>query len=111
LLLAERYSIKGAAVFGAASGSWNGSPQLRDRLLAAVRRTTAPVFFIYAANDYSIAPGKALNAEIARAGRSHYLKIYPAVGSTPRDGHDFIHRRVSSWEGDVFAFLDECTRR
>jgi dienelactone hydrolase len=111
LLLAERHSIQAAAVFGAASGSWNGSPRLRDRLLTAVRRTTAPVFFIYAANDYSIAPGKALNAEIARAGRSHYLKIYPAVGSTPRDGHDFIHQRVSSWEGDVFAFFDERTRR
>jgi len=111
LLLAERYSIKGAAVFAAASASWNGSPELRDRLLAAVRRTTAPVFLIYAANDYSTAPGKALNAEMERAGRSHYLKIYPAVGSTPREGHDFIYRRVSSWEGDVFAFLDERTRR
>jgi dienelactone hydrolase len=111
LLLAERHGIRAAAVFGAAAGSWESSSKLRDRLLAAVRRTTAPVFFIHAANDYSIAPGKKLDAEMARAGRSHRLKIYPAVGSTPRDGHDFIHQRVSSWEPDVFAFLDERTRR
>jgi len=111
LLLTERHIIKAAAVFGAASGSWNGSRKLRDRLLVAVRRTTAPIFFIYAANDYSIAPGKALGAEMARAGSLHRLKIYPAVGSTPREGHDFIHQRVSLWEGDVFAFLDQRIRR
>jgi carboxymethylenebutenolidase len=110
LLEAERHGIRAAVVFGVAAGSWEGSPMLRDRLLAAVRRTTAPVFFIPAANDHSIAPGKALDAEMARAGRLHRLKIYPAVGSTPRDGHDFIHQRVSSWETDVFAFLDEHTR-
>lgn len=111
LLGAERDGIRAAVVFGAAAGSWEGSSKLRDRLLAAVRRTIAPVFFIHAANDYSIAPGKALDAEMARAGRLHRLKIYPAVGSTPRDGHDFIHQRISSWETDVFAFLDEHTRR
>jgi carboxymethylenebutenolidase len=111
LLLAERHRIRAAAVFAVAAGSWEGSPKLQHRLLEAVRRTTAPVFFIHAANDYSVAPGKVLNAEMARAGRSHRSKIYPAVGSTPRDGHDFIHQRVSSWEADVFAFLDERTRR
>jgi dienelactone hydrolase len=111
LLGADRRGIRAAVVFGAAAGSWEGSSKLRERLLAAVRRTTAPVFFIHAANDYSISPGKALDAEMARAGRSHRLKIYPAVGSTRRDGHDFIHQRVCSWESDVFMFLDEHTRR
>lgn len=111
LLLAERDRVSAAVVFGAAAGSWEGSSKLRDRLLAAVRRTTAPVFFIHAANDYSTAPGKALDVEMARAGKSHRLKIYPAVGSTPRDGHDFIHQRVSSWEADVFQFLGEHTLR
>ena len=108
----SRWTLVAAAVaFGTAAGSWGGSPRLRDRLLAAVRQTTAPVFFIHAANDYSVAPGKALDAAMARAGRSHRLKIYPAVGFTPRDGHDFIHQRVSSWETDVFTFLGEHTRR
>ena len=111
LLAAEHHSIRAAVLFAPAAGSWDGSSELRDRLLAAVRQTRAPVFIIFAANDYSIAPGKALDAELARAGRSHRLKIYPAVRSTPRDGHDFIHQRVSSWETDVFQFLSDHNRR
>ena len=111
LLLTTDHSIRAAVVFGVAAGSWDGSVRLRDRLLAAVRQTTRPVFFIHAANDYSITPGTALDRELARAGRPHRLKIYPAVGSTPRDGHDFIHQRVTSWETDVFAFLSEHNRR
>ena len=112
LLAAERdTSIRAAVVFAAAAGSWEASPKLRDRLLAAARRVTAPVFFIHAANDYSVAPGQALDAEMRRAGKSHALKLYPAVGSTPKEGHDFIHQRIPSWEPDVFAFLDRYVRR
>lgn len=112
LLLAEHdANVRAAVVFGAAAGSWEASPKLRDRLFAAVRRTTAPVFFIHAANDYSVTPGQALDAEMARAGRSHALKLYPAVGSTRKEGHDFIHQRISTWEPDVFAFLDRYARQ
>jgi hypothetical protein len=32
--------------------SWDASPSLRARLLAAVAATTVPIFFIHAANDY-----------------------------------------------------------
>lgn len=111
LLAAEHDRIRAAVVFAAAAGSWEGSSKLRDRLLAAVRHPAAPVFLIYAANDYSVAPGEALDAEMARTGRTHRLKIYPAVGSTPGDGHDFIHQRVSLWETDVFWFLSEYNRQ
>ena len=111
LLLAQHHTIRAAVVFAPAAGSWEGSSKLRDRLLTAVRQTSAPVFFMFAANDYSVEPGKALDAEMARAGRSHRLKIYPAVGSTPREGHDFIHQRISLWEMDVFQFLHEHNRR
>lgn len=112
LLLAEHdANVRAWVVFGTAAGSWENSPKLRKRLVTAVRRTTAPVFFIHASNDYSVAPGQALDAEMARAGRSHALKLYPAVGSTPKEGHDFIHQRISAWESDVFAFLDRYVRR
>jgi carboxymethylenebutenolidase len=84
---------------------------LRARLLAAVAGTTAPVFFIHAANDYSIAPGEALAAEMQRLGRPHRLKIYAAVGRTAKEGHGFVFRSVATWEPDVFAFLDEQLRR
>ena len=108
LLVAERdTSLRAAVVFAAAGHSWERSPPLRARLLAAVGRIAAPVFLIHAANDYSVEPGKALGAERARLGKPHRVKIYPPVGRTADEGHDFVDLGVATWEPDVFAFLDE----
>jgi hypothetical protein len=83
---------------------------LRARLLAAVARTVVPTFFIHAANDYSVASGKALGAEMARLGKPSRVKIYPAVGRTAEEGHAFVDLGLRSWEPDVFDFLDEHLR-
>ncbi len=111
LLLTERdTSVRAAVVFGAAAASWESSPKLRARLLAAVGGTDAPVFFIHAANDFSVAPGTALAAEMKRLGKPQRVKIYPSVGQTSAEGHDFVHLSLSTWEPDVFTFLDERIR-
>jgi hypothetical protein len=52
---------------------------------------------IHAANDYSIEPGKALGTEMARLGKPHRVKIYPPVGRTADEGHDFVHLGVATW--------------
>ncbi len=107
LLMAERDSgFRAAVLFSGSAGSWDHSPELRGRLLAAVARTTAPVFFIQAANDYSVAPAQALSAEMARLGKRHRVRIYPPTGKTADEGHEFIYREVPIWEADVFSFLD-----
>jgi dienelactone hydrolase len=112
LLVAERDSTLRAAVAFAIGGySWEGSPPLRARLLEAADRTVVPVFFIHAANDYSIAPAQALGSEMTRLGKPNRVKIYPTVGNTPEEGHDFIDLGVRTWEADVFSFLDEHIRR
>jgi dienelactone hydrolase len=112
VLEAERDSaVRAAVVFSCAGYSWDKSPQLRARLLAAVDRAAPPIFFIHAANDYSLAPGKALDAELKRLRKRSRLKIYPPVGRSADDGHGFLYLRVSTWEPDVFAFLDEHMRR
>ena len=112
LLLAERDpALRAAVIFGGAAGSWAQSPPLRARLDAAVKRLSVPVFFIHPANDYSTEPGKALAAEMQRLGKPHLLKIYPAVGRTPREGHNFLYTTVPMWEADVFSFLDSNVRR
>jgi carboxymethylenebutenolidase len=49
-----------------------------------------PVFFIHAANDYSLAPGEALDARLQRLGKPHLLKIYPPIGKTADDGTAFF---------------------
>jgi len=78
--------------------------------MTAMEATRAPVFLIHAANDNSVAPGESLAAEMARVGRPHRLTIYPHFGQTVQDGHRFVHLSVTTWEPDVFAFLDERMR-
>jgi carboxymethylenebutenolidase len=108
VLLAERQpSIRAIVTFAAGGYSWDRSAQLRERLTAAVARMSAAAFFIHAQNDYSIRPGTGLGAEMERLGKPHLVKIYPAVGRTADEGHDFIHLRIATWEPDVFAFLDQ----
>ena len=107
ILAAERdSSLKAAVAFSAGGYSWDRSPLLRTRLLAAVANTSVPILLIHAANDYSVTPGESLSDELTRLKKPHQLKIYPATGQTPDDGHDFIHREVGTWESDVFRFLD-----
>jgi len=112
LLMAEKDpGIHAAVIFGGAAGSWNQSPMLRDRLLAAVARMSAPALFIHAENDYSTAPGSVLAAEMQRLGKTHTLRIYPPFGTDQRTGHNLIFGSVSTWELDTFAFLDDHLRR
>jgi dienelactone hydrolase len=112
LLLAEREpNLRAVVIFSGAGYSWDRSAPLRARLLDAVAHVTAPIFFIHAANDFSLSAGKALDARLEQLGKPHRLKIYPPVGHTPEDGHSFLYLGMNTWEPDVFAFLDERMRR
>jgi dipeptidyl aminopeptidase/acylaminoacyl peptidase len=111
-LAAERdNTIRAAVTVSAAAGSWERSPELRERLLTAVDKSTAPIMLIQAANDYSTAPSYALSEELERLHKPHLLKIYPPVGQTSEDGHNFLYLVISQWEPDVFGFLDEHVKR
>lgn len=111
LLAARDSSLRAAISFSGSVGSWDRSPTLRSRLRAAVDRSRAPIFFIHAANDFSVAPGESLAAEMARHGRPHRLKIYPPIGVSTDDGHAFVYLGPSIWESDVFEFLDAALRK
>jgi hypothetical protein len=67
--------------------------------------------FVHAANDYSVAPGQVLAAEMQRRGKTQVIKIYPAVGRDASDGHNVIYLSVPTWEADVVAFLGARLRR
>lgn len=112
VLAAERDSaVRAIVTFAAVGYSWDNSPELRARLRAAVDRMAAPAFFLHAANDFTTGSGRELAAELQARGKPHLLKIYPAVGTTPEEGHDFVHTKIAMWEPDVFAFLDRYLRR
>jgi carboxymethylenebutenolidase len=112
VLLAEREpNLRAVVVFSGAGYSFDRSPELRARLLAAIDHVAVPVFFIHAENDYSLSSGKVLDARREQIGKPHRLKIYPPIGYTLDEGHDFLHLGVTIWEPDVFAFLDENMRK
>ena len=112
LLTAERDpSVLAEVTFGAGANSWKASAELRERLLAAVRKTSAPIMLINAANDYDTSPSTALGAELDRLRKPHLVKIYPPVGQSTDDGHNFLYLGIPQWEPDVFKFLDEYAKR
>jgi carboxymethylenebutenolidase len=111
LMAARDPGIRAVVIFGGAAGSWTQSAVLRERLLSSVGHMSAPAFFIHAENDYSIAPGPALAAEMQRLGKPHALRVYPPFGADTRAGHNLVFRSPLTWESDVFAFLDEHLRR
>jgi carboxymethylenebutenolidase len=112
VLMAEREpDLRAVVIFSGAGYSFDRSPELREQLLAAVEHIAPPVFFIHAANDYSLSSGRVLDARREQLGKPHRLKIYPPIGHTVEDGHDFLHLGVSIWEPDVFAFFGEHMRR
>jgi dienelactone hydrolase len=111
LLAAERDNrVRAAVTFGAAAGSWEDWPELRQLLLGAVRKTSAPLMLIHASNDYSTAPGNVMAAERKRISKQQLLKIYPAIGKTSEEGHNFVYSAVDRWETGVFKFLDANVR-
>ena len=99
-------AVPAAVTFGAAAASWDGSPEVRDRLLETVRALTMPVMLIQAANDYSLSPSSAMDGELSRLSKPHLRKIYPAFGDTQLQGHNFLYFDIARWEQDVFAFLE-----
>jgi carboxymethylenebutenolidase len=100
-------TIRAEVTFAAGANSWRSSQELGDRILAAVRKTAAPIMLVYAANDFDTTPGKDISAELNRFHKSHLLKIYPAIGKTSDDGHNLLYLGISEWESDVFQFLDD----
>jgi dienelactone hydrolase len=99
-------AIRAEVTFGAGANSWRVSDELRQRVFAAVGKTSAPIMLIHAANDYDTTPGTAIAAELERLHKPHVLKIYPAIGKSSDDGHNLLYLAIPEWEADVFPFLD-----
>jgi carboxymethylenebutenolidase len=111
LLLASRdTTLKGVANFAGAAGSWK-LLDLQRALVEAVEQLNTPVFFAFAANDYSVEPGNILNAKMAAQGKIHQLKIFPSFGTSAAEGHNIIYDAIDQWESDVFVFLDKYVKR
>lgn len=112
LLAAEHdKTVRAAVTFAAAAGSWDRSPELRERLIRAIRNTNAAIMLTHAENDFDTTAGNALAAELERLHKPYVLKIYPPVGLTREDGHGMLYENIPAWESDVFEFLDEHVKK
>ena len=107
VLGAEQGTYCAAVASAAGAQSWAQAPELQSLLTRAVRNAKAPVFFFQAANDYDLSPSKTLSAVMKTAGRAYEMKIYPAYGDSPGDGHNFGYFGAAVWADDVFQFLNQ----
>ena len=89
-----------------AAQTWNSSPGLQSRLIAAARRATIPVFFLQAQNDYDLTPNRVLSEQVRAGGKRAESRVYPAQGISAQDGHNFCVRGVDTWGPDVTKFIE-----
>lgn len=111
LLTAEKgLGAKAFIAFAPAAQSW-GNGALDQMLEHAVQHAQAPVFILQAKNDYSTEPARVLG-KIAAA-RGGQVKIYPAFGNTPQEGHwafATTSAGIALWSQDVLQFIETSFR-
>jgi carboxymethylenebutenolidase len=107
VLAAEREKLCAAVDASGAADAWADSPELRERMTQAVQNSQAPIFFFQAENDFDTSPSRILSAAMKKAGKVSEMKIYPAYGSTPKDGHAFAYLGSKLWADNVFKFLHQ----
>jgi carboxymethylenebutenolidase len=106
VLCAERGTYCAAIDSAGGAQSWAAAPELQTLMTRAVRRSTVPIYFFQAANDYDLSPSKTLSEVMKEAGKTYEVKIYPAFGKSVQEGHTFGYFGSSLWANDVFEFLD-----
>ena len=95
-----------AVEFAGAAMNWERTPGLRALMESAAHELTQPIFFIQAANDYSVGPTRDLTAALAGTDKVVESRIYPAFGITNDEGHLFERNGTMIWGNDVRRFLE-----
>jgi dienelactone hydrolase len=106
LAAAKSARLRCAVEFAGAAMNWERTPRLRALMLDAAGRLTQPVFFIQAANDYSIRPTIELAGSLEGTGKIVQSKVYPDFGLTKDEGHLLYIQGPAYWGGDVRRFLE-----
>ena len=106
LAAAKAPDFRCAVEFAGAAMNWERTVRLREFLAEAARQVRRPIFFIQAANDYSVGPTQVLAEEARKTGCQVESRIYPAWGLSPMEGHSFAGNGMQLWGPDVRAFLE-----
>lgn len=95
-----------AVEFAGAAMNWDRTPALRALMTQAGAKVSQPIFFIQAANDYSIRPTKELAASLDGTGKVVESRIYPDFGVNRDEGHRLESMGQAVWGADVRRFLE-----
>jgi dienelactone hydrolase len=101
----KELGLRATIAFAPAAMSWSFFPELRSRLVQAVRSATVPILLIQAQNDYDLNPTKTMAKELEKANKPHKLLTFPTFGKTHAEGHSFCGRGEQVWGNEVFSFL------
>jgi dienelactone hydrolase len=114
LLAAEKdLGVRAFAAFAPGAMSWRWVTGLDGRLEQAAQRARAPVLIVQAQNDYDLAPSRVLGPILERAGKGRAV-VFPAFGSTAREGHGAFARSpegAALWGGTVLDFFRSALSR
>jgi len=106
LAAAKTDRFRCAIEFAGAAMNWEIAPSLREKMLAAARSATPPIFFIQAANDYCVTPTSALAEARSAAGKPVQSAVYSAFGANSEEGHLLERSGFALWGEDVRRFLE-----
>jgi len=95
-----------AVEFAGAAMNWDRTPGLRRLMTEAALRLTMPIFFIQAANDYSIRPTRELAQALEGSPVTFLAKVFPAFGFNAHEGHLFERDGARIWGAEVRQFLE-----
>ena len=106
LAAAKQRGFRCAVEFAGAAMNWDRNPAIAAHMIATAKRLTQPIFFLQAANDFSVRPTQELAAALEGTGQVFEAKIYPAFGHTAMEGHFLAGRGPLVWGEDVRRFLE-----
>jgi carboxymethylenebutenolidase len=107
LAAANATDIQASIDFAGGAESWKGSSDLRALMTKAARNANVPVLFIQAEGDYDLSPSRVLAKEMEKGGKPAQIHIYPSVGHSHQENHEFCVHGVDVWGPDVFAFIEK----
>lgn len=104
LAAAKEPGLRCAVEFAGAAMNWDRNAELAAHMIVAAKQVTQPIFYIQAANDYSVRPTRELAA--ARSGNVE-SKVFPAFGLSHWEGHIMAKLGPHIWGPDVRRFLEK----
>ena len=106
LAAAREPRFRCAIEFAGAAMNWDRNPVIAAHMVAAAKQVSMPIYFVQAANDFSIRPTQDIARALQGSTVSYQAKIYPAFGHTHFEGHVLAGRGSQVWGPEMRHFLE-----